>query len=262
MLLSIGSDFEWMLHKNGSPFSVEGLIGGTKKKPVWFDDGNLQEDNVLAEAATLPCYSKDEFIARMQAMNGLLYSMAEKHNVKIATSACATYPRDMLSSEQAQEFGCDRDFNAYTEMEQDSPDSSVDFRSAGGHVHVGVSDTNPMLMIRLAKAMDAYVSVPLMLTMGTKQRADEVKRRSLYGQAGAFRLKEYGIEYRTLSNYWTFDEALIAFVYDATARAVEFAFHTNQDIDSSKTVGVINDGEKVDLSYFKQLPGWREVDDE
>lgn len=258
-MLSIGSDFEWMLKKGNEFFSVEGLIGGTKSKPKWYDDGNLQEDNVLAEAAILPCYNKDEFIARMQAMNGLLYSMAEQHNVKIATNACADYPEQYLSTKQAQEFGCDKDFNAYTEMEQPSPDSNVNFRSAGGHVHVGVEDTNPMLLLRLAKAMDAYIAVPLMLIMGREQKEEEIKRRTLYGQAGSFRLKEYGIEYRTLSNYWTFHEDLIAFVYEATKRAVDFAFHTNQDIDSSKTVGVINDGDTPDLSYFMSLPGWEEV---
>ena len=258
-MLSIGSDFEVMLKRGNKYVSVEGLIGGTKRKPVWYEHGNLQEDNVLAESAILPCYNKDEFISRMQAMNGLLYSMAEQHNVKIATNASGSYDEEMLATKQAQEFGCDKDFNAYTEMEQPSPNANTSIRSAGGHVHIGVEDTSIPYMLRLAKAMDAYVAVPLMLICGKQQRHEEVQRRSLYGQAGSFRLKEYGIEYRALSNYWTFDDNLISFVYEATERAVEFAFHTNQDIDSDKTIPVINNGDPVDLDYFYTLPGWSEV---
>jgi hypothetical protein len=39
-------------------------------------------------------------------------------------------------------------------------------------------------------------------------------RRELYGKAGAFRPKPYGVEYRVLSNRWLNSEALIRWVYN------------------------------------------------
>jgi nucleoside-diphosphate-sugar epimerase len=46
-------------------------------------------------------------------------------------------------------------------------------------------------------------------------------RKQLYGKAGALRYKEYGVEYRTLSNFWIFKEELIRWVWRNTARALE-----------------------------------------
>jgi hypothetical protein len=43
----------------------------------------------------------------------------------------------------------------------------------------------------------------------------------LYGKAGAYREKSYGVEYRTLSNFWVFDERLSDWVWKNTERAVK-----------------------------------------
>ena len=44
----------------------------------------------------------------------------------------------------------------------------------------------------------------------------DVERRELYGKAGAFRPKEYGVEYRVLSNAWLISPLLMGRVYDIT----------------------------------------------
>jgi hypothetical protein len=51
----------------------------------------------------------------------------------------------------------------------------------------------------------------------------------MYGNAGAHRPKKYGVEYRTLSNFWIFDPKLIGWVWDQTERALTEAFAETPD---------------------------------
>ena len=48
------------------------------------------------------------------------------------------------------------------------------------------------------------------------------KRRELYGKAGAYRNKPYGVEYRTLSNFWLTSSKLMQWVYKRTAFALNW----------------------------------------
>lgn len=66
----------------------------------------------------------------------------------------------------------------------------------------------------LAKELDVYLGLPSLFW----DRED--KRRSMYGKAGAYRVKHYGMEYRSLSNAWVKDEDLIRLVFRNTKRAV------------------------------------------
>ena len=43
----------------------------------------------------------------------------------------------------------------------------------------------------------------------------------MYGAAGAFRPKPYGVEYRVLSNAWLLTEDRMRFVYKQTVKAVK-----------------------------------------
>jgi hypothetical protein len=49
---------------------------------------------------------------------------------------------------------------------------------------------------------------------------DGEERKKLYGKAGAMRIKPYGVEYRTPSNWWTFTDERCMWVWDATERAL------------------------------------------
>ena len=260
MLLSIGSDFEMPISLGGVIRSVEGLIGGTKDRPLWVDEslGNLQEDNVMAEGAIVACYSKDEFMDKMSGLTTYLHNYMSERGYKIVASCSEEYTREEVSTLQGRTMGCDRDWDAYIMRENDRPNGRTTRRSAGGHVHVGV-EIDERDVFNVVQAMDAFVAVPLMLILNGEQKNKEVERRVLYGRAGSFRFKPYGFEYRTLSNLWTFDPRLIEFVYDATAQAVLFATSGGTN-DPDKVVGVINRGEPADLNYFhSSLSGWSEV---
>jgi hypothetical protein len=69
--------------------------------------------------------------------------------------------------------------------------------------------------ITLVKQLDAYLGIPSL------EWDKDTLRRRLYGKAGAFRPKPYGVEYRTLSNAWLKNEMLVRYVYRQTMRAIE-----------------------------------------
>ena len=111
----------------------------------------------------------------------------------------------------ARVFGCEPDYNAWTGEVNPKPHcDNPNLRSAGGHIHVE-TDLDRRAVIQ---AMDLFLGVPSVLM----DKGEE--RRKLYGAAGSYRSKPYGVEYRTLSNFWIFDEKLIKWVWNNTEEAL------------------------------------------
>lgn len=96
-----------------------------------------------------------------------------------------------------------------------------------GHIHVGYENHNYKTNIAIIKAMDVFLSVPLILM------EPENKRKEMYGKAGAFRHQKHGVEYRVTSNYIFSSEELMRWAYKQTIRAIKFvnsdAFKTFTD---------------------------------
>jgi hypothetical protein len=89
--------------------------------------------------------------------------------------------------------------------------------------------------------MDLFLGVPSILM----DKGDV--RKQLYGSAGAYRDKPYGGEYRTLSNFWIFDNHLIEWVWNNTSRAVDAAEaqFTISEQDGTSIVQCINNKLKL-----------------
>ena len=62
--------------------------------------------------------------------------------------------------------------------------------------------------------LDMYLGLPSLIW------DRDTKRRSLYGDFGAFRPKPYGLEYRVLSNAWLAHTRTIGFVYRSARMAM------------------------------------------
>jgi hypothetical protein len=94
----------------------------------------------------------------------------------------------------------------------------------------------------LIKAMDA--------TLGLKSLFidKDTRRKEMYGKAGCFRFKPFGVEYRTLSNFWTVTDELMKWAYNTTLEAIELVNSGRiKDIDekySSYIVEAINTNNK------------------
>lgn len=213
--MRLGSDPEVFLQdKSGKPISVIGYINADKWNPLQIADMpqgfTLQEDNVALEYGIPPASSAAEFVHHIKAV--MERSKEWLPDLEFSNLSCIIFPEDQMNNPAAHVFGCEPDFNAWTKDVNPAPQPPSPFmRSAGGHVHVETNQ-NPFQVVR---AMDLYLGVPATLMDNGEMR------KQLYGKAGACRPKPYGVEYRTLSNFWIFQDKLIEWVWRNTERALD-----------------------------------------
>lgn len=213
--MRLGFDPEFFLkNKVGEFVSSIGLIGGSKEFPLDIGDGcALQEDNVAVEFNTPPCSSPEEAIRYFRYAQEKTIEKIQDMGLEIAIVPSAEFNPSQLDNPAARQFGCDPDYNAWTLQENPRPQATnSNLRSAGGHIHVE-TDKN---IIQVVRALDVYVGAWL------SQRDMDKKRRLLYGKAGAFRPKDYGVEYRTPSNYWISSDDLIMQTWKQVEKALSY----------------------------------------
>lgn len=84
-----------------------------------------------------------------------------------------------------------------------------------GHIHVGYD--NPTIEVN----NDIILMMDAVLGLQSLFLCKDTRRRELYGKAGCLRTKSFGVEYRTLSNFWIHDESLIEWAYESTLEAID-----------------------------------------
>lgn len=222
MKITIGADPELFVTKDGKFRSAHGLIPGTKEKPHPVRDGAVQVDGMALEFNIDPVDNADDFVSKINSVMGQMKDMVPGYDFAIIPSCRFNGNHFRQQPDEAKELGCTPDYNAYTMMENPKPDNETTMRTASGHVHIGgFPSDNPdgdEHMVRcstLVKQLDCYLGLPSLIW-----DADN-KRRDMYGAAGCFRPKPYGVEYRVLSNAWLLTEERMRFVFKQTVRAVE-----------------------------------------
>lgn len=107
------------------------------------------------------------------------------------------------------------------------------------HIHIGYENPNIDTSLSLIKYLDVYLGIPSVL------KDKDIRRRSLYGKAGCFRLTKYGLEYRTLSSSMMSSTKKLVFVWNQILKAIE-AYENSFDIPSSEEVQyAINNSDDV-----------------
>jgi hypothetical protein len=216
MEIKIGSDPElFVLDRQKQIVPVIGLLGGTKQVPLPIGDGFfVQEDNVLAEFNIPPASTESEFVELIwTGMQNVKARLPSGYDVLAKPSHI--FDDSVLTHPKALEFGCDPDFNAWSGEQNDPPQPTIPtLRSGGGHLLVSYDNPTPTRNRHLIQLCDKYLGVPSIL-MDT-----DFMRRQLYGKAGAYRDKPWGVEYRTLSSFWLQSKTLTAWAYRNMLRAV------------------------------------------
>lgn len=226
-IIRIGADPEMFVRRqDGTIVPGCGLFGGTKQNPIPFEDyeggtrknysGEIggyafQEDGVALEFNIPAVTSSDRFASCIRHAKKVCRNLAASVNLTVNFSSSHTFQLEDLTDPRANAIGCSPDRDAYKEGEERNAFSAKDFgtlRFAGGHVHLGYNKSlvPPHVM---AQYCDLFVGLPSLF------HDHQGARRTYYGKAGLYREKDYGIEYRTLSNFWLRDNKSLYMNYMA-----------------------------------------------
>jgi hypothetical protein len=219
---TIGADIEVFLidRSINEIVSAEPYIKGTKHEPFNFDDANkyfaISLDNVLAEFCIPPANHVDDWVKNIQkSLDYIKGTIPSTLDVEIRPSAILD--SKYLQTLNAQTFGCEPDLNVWLRDYNPKPDApNKNLRSAGGHIHIGYDNPDVPINEMIIKTMDLMIGVPSVI-----QEPDN-ERKLLYGKAGCARFKPYGVEYRTVSNYYLSNEKLTRWAYERTKAAIDF----------------------------------------
>lgn len=256
---TIGTDPEMFgkEKKTGKYRSMIPFLEGTKYKPEMLPTGaGLQRDNVALEFASPPAKNEMDFVKNLQETFLHILSKKVPKDLELTVEPSANFDEDQLDHPEAVEFGCSPDYDAYGPGI--NPPASCDdpsFRSCGGHVHLGYVEGsgNDFLLddwgkINTILAMDVFLGIPSVM-LDCSEAA--IKRRQLYGKAGCHRPTDYGVEYRTLSNYWLKSPELVMLVYRLScdvlrAMREDRAGNLVEEIGRDRIREIINEGKVGD----------------
>lgn len=219
--VTIGADPELFLFSQSlnKPVTAIGLIKGTKEKPnpITKDGHYTQLDGVAMEFNIPPCFTSKGFVDNISFVREYLdETIAKPNGLELFKGASTRFDKDQLKTPECWEIGCSSDINAWS-LNMNLPEPYQDtLRAVGGHVAVGYKDPQESTSIELIKAMDLFLTIPAILL------DKDVERRKLYGKAGAMRFKPFGVEHRSLSNFWIFEDRFIEWVFNNTIKAIEF----------------------------------------
>ena len=219
-LALIGADPEAFVARGANIYHCIDMLGGSKDNPRTVMFGAVQEDNVLFEFNVDPTADPHEFLRNINEVLAQGSDILSDFGLRIRPNV-SSHIYDSLDGfpDKAFEFGCTPDYNAMTNEENPRPSAeNLLLRTAGGHVHIGWSHLKP---VTLQDQRDVMMMCDYLLALPSLLEDPDTRRRELYGKAGACRLKSYGAEYRTLSNYWIWDQAMIEVIHERAQRAYD-----------------------------------------
>ncbi len=269
---TLGCDPElFIVDAEGKPVSAHGLIPGTKKEPHPVPAGAIQVDGIAGEFNTNPVDSGnfEEFNANIVRVLQELSKAVKKGNPDARFQITPTMHFDQAFldglPDEAKELGCDPDYNAYTLEPNPRPDGDRLFRTGSGHIHVGWGAGIPVdneEHIRICADFVKMLDFTTGFFMTFIDRNPE--RRELYGKAGAFRPKPYGVEYRTPSNVWIRSKMFRKLMFASINKAIIYMRSGKNPgmfiSDPSRIQSIINEGDWKMASEYLSAYTFRDSD--
>jgi len=258
MEILLGCDPEVFVRNSGVPVSAHKLIPGTKVAPYKVKDGAVQVDGHALEFNIHPADSEASFLYNIQqVMQRLQDMLPPNHGIDIVPSMRFDWEYLKSLPAEANELGCDPDYNAYTGEINPRPDGATNLRTAAGHIHIGwtkdAEKDDPAHVEKcrtLVRQLDFFLGIPSVILDQDKER------RTLYGCAGAYRIKPYGVEYRVLSNFWLKSPALTRWVYNQTHLAIRRLLEGE---DCYRGTNEYYPGKIINTSDLSELKRFRET---
>lgn len=223
---TLGCDPEFFVERDSQVISAHPLVKGTKTNPEPVPGGAVQVDGTALEFNIYPAHTEDEWTNTIyQVMDHIRDSVLSPAHLSMLPASAVTFSSEEWDRvpDFARVLGCDPDWNAWQMIMNSMAPPPKRFRTAAGHVHIGwtqdkdINDPDYQYECgALVRHLDATLGLSSVI-----MDAQGGPRRKLYGSAGAFRPKSYGLEYRVLSNFWIFSEDHIRWVWRATQRALE-----------------------------------------
>ncbi len=222
--ITIGCDPEIFLRRKSDNklVSAHDLIPGTKAVPYKVEGGAIQVDGIAAEFNTNPADNWRDWYNNIGLVRTQLQAMLPHHTFSYEPAVMLDKDYFETLPDGTKLLGCDPDFNAWTGQVNPPPNGKSLMRTGAGHIHVGWTQVeNPMSEVHfeecrtVVRQLDYYLGVPSIL-WDTDNR-----RREMYGKAGAFRPKPYGVEYRTPSNAWLRHDRLWPNLFTFSRMALE-----------------------------------------
>ena len=237
--ITLGCDPEFFFTRNGKVIGSERIV---PKDGILSPGGLTVIDGVQAELHPQQSTCRELLAHNIRACMFHIDQTTQGTDIVPDFSQVVEIEKTELDSlsDENKKFGCSSSMNNHKRGKDKVTTIKADplkylKRSAGGHIHLGAQQNvyvlephggrqvpNPTHAIlqspaELVPVLDVLVgntSVLLDKDPGNKER------RKNYGKAGEYRLPDYGIEYRTLSNFWLRGIPLFSFVFGLARQAV------------------------------------------
>lgn len=242
--LTLGADPEIFAFKKGSLLPAYEFLPPKGEERLMYWDGFQAEwkyDQPYTCQNTLVKATRE---ALMQ-----MHGYAAKKGGKLSLVNVVKIPSETLATVHPKyvELGCEPSYNAYKlrGLNVENP-RLLKYRFAGGHMHFGEYKTIPNYE-RIIKTLDKVLGI---WAVGTARTVDSSIRRQYYGMAGEYRKpqygtdeygrKVYGVEYRTLSNFWLSSPGLMQLTWDLGRLCVKLSSTTYNKLWSTSEAEVID----------------------